>query len=67
MFWGCFTYDKKGPCHCWAPETAAEKREAEKAIEQLNAILEPELRQEWELTNRIRRLNLRQTPGRQPQ
>ena len=46
MFWGCFNYDKKGPCHCWVPETAAEKREAEKAIEELNKILEPELRQE---------------------
>jgi hypothetical protein len=23
MFWGCFLYDRKGPCYCWAPETAA--------------------------------------------
>jgi hypothetical protein len=21
MFWGCFTYDRKGPYHCWLPET----------------------------------------------
>lgn len=21
MFWGCFSYDKKGPCHIWKPET----------------------------------------------
>ena len=27
--WGCFTYDKKGPCHIWLPETAAEKKLAE--------------------------------------
>jgi hypothetical protein len=32
--------------HCWIPETAAKKREAKKAIESLNKILEPELRQE---------------------
>ena len=25
MFWGCFSYDKKGPCHCWTPETNKEK------------------------------------------
>jgi transposase len=22
MFWGCFSYDKKGPCHIWKSETA---------------------------------------------
>jgi transposase len=22
MFWGCFSYDKKGPCHIWSPETS---------------------------------------------
>jgi transposase len=22
IFWCCFSYDKKGPCHCWLPETA---------------------------------------------
>ena len=21
MFWGCFTYDHKGPCHIYYPET----------------------------------------------
>src|SRR5215471_5128591 len=26
MFWGCFSYDKKGPCHIWKKETAAEKK-----------------------------------------
>ena len=28
MFWGCFSYDKKGPCHIWEEETAKEKKEA---------------------------------------
>jgi hypothetical protein len=41
MFWGCFSYDRKGPCHCWLPETPAEKREADIAIEQMNHELEP--------------------------
>jgi len=40
MFWGCFSYNRKGPCHCWAPETKAEKEQALKDhmewIEELN-------------------------------
>lgn len=66
MFWACFTYDRKGPCHCWLPETTIEKREAEAAIAALNKELEPILRQQWELDNGMRRLNLRQLPGKKP-
>jgi hypothetical protein len=67
MFWGCFSYDKKGPSHCWAPETAQEKRIAMQEIEQMNKELEPLLKEQWELSNGISRLNLRQQPkGRKP-
>ena len=67
MFWGCFSYDKKGPCHCWLPETTQEKRDAEKEIERLNDEIEPALRTAWEIETGIRRLNLRQNPsGRKP-
>ena len=41
MFWGCFSYDKKGPCHVWEDETPKEKREAERWLEAQNKILEP--------------------------
>ena len=27
MFWGCFSYNKKGPFHIWRNETAKEKKE----------------------------------------
>ena len=67
MFWGCFTYDKKGPCHIWQPETAQEKKQAEKDLEEWNALLEPKLREEWELEIGISRLALRNRPGRKPQ
>ena len=68
MFWGCFSYDFKGPCHCWRPETAPEKREAEREIEQLNTEIEPKLRDQWKLEIAMRRMNLeRQTPGRKPE
>src|SRR5437588_874331 len=30
MFWGCFSYDKKGPMHIWQKETAAQRRAASK-------------------------------------
>lgn len=32
MFWGSFSYDKKGPYHCWLPETASERRNSEALI-----------------------------------
>jgi hypothetical protein len=68
MFWGSFSYDKKGPYHCWLPETAAERRNSEALIDTWNAELEPKLRAEWELTSGVRRINLRgQTPGKKPE
>jgi transposase len=66
MFWGSFSYDRKGPCYCWRPETAQEKREADIKIARLNEELEPIMKQQWELENGVRRLNLRQLPGPKP-
>jgi hypothetical protein len=66
MFWGCFTYDKKGPSHCWLPETAKEKAESEKVLELLNGGLEAEYREEWELLNGLGRLGLENRRGRKP-
>lgn len=67
MFWGCFSYDQKGPCHIWKPETKKEKELATKDLERLNAELEPIMKEEWELTTGMRRLGLRKKPGRTPQ
>lgn len=36
MFWGCFTYDSKGPCHIYYPETDEQKVANEAEIERLN-------------------------------
>ena len=36
MFWGCFSYEKKGPSYCWGPETAFEKKKAKEKIDALN-------------------------------
>jgi transposase len=66
MFWGCFSYEKKGPCHCWKPETKKEKEYSIKKINEMNELLEPILKEEWELLNGIRRMDLRKKPGRAP-
>jgi hypothetical protein len=63
MFWGCFTYNKIGPCYIWKREIAAEKKAAQIEINKLNEVLELEIRNNWELTNGVRRLGLRPKPG----
>ncbi|KAK2471147.1 hypothetical protein H9L39_17378 [Fusarium oxysporum f. sp. albedinis] len=67
MFWGAFSYDKKGPCHCWAPVTKKEREESVRLIAELNAELELEMQQEWELTTGVRRPGLRAPPGKKPE
>lgn len=68
MFWGCFSYDRRGPCHCWLPETKQEKEAAIKRIEELNQELEPIMKAQWELETGMQRLNLRRRkPGKKPQ
>ena len=67
MFWGCFTYEKKGPCHIWQPETKQEKERAERDLEEWNKELEPIMKEQWELENGMRRLGLRNKPGKKPQ
>ena len=36
MFWGCFSYDYKGPCHVYYKETPAQKIHYEELIQTLN-------------------------------
>jgi transposase len=66
MFWGSFSYDRKGPCHIWQVETAKQRRDAQNEIDELNEQLEPELRRAWELETGMNRLGLRNRPGKQP-
>jgi hypothetical protein len=67
MFWGAFTYDKKGPCHIWEEETAAEKIASKKDLEERNTAKVDEDRRMWEITNGVRRTGLRNKPGPKPQ
>ncbi|KAF2464094.1 uncharacterized protein BDR25DRAFT_329374 [Lindgomyces ingoldianus] len=49
------------------PETKKDRGRADKEINWMNKILEPLMKQQWEFTNGMHRLNLQTTPGRKPQ
>ena len=67
MFWGCFSYDKKGPCHIWKAETATQKKASEADLKAQNALIEEENKMAWELETGMRRVNLtRNRPGKKP-
>ena len=66
MFWGCFSYEKKGLFHIWKPETAAEKRAAQGEIDKINEALEPLAKEDWELEIGMKRMGLRTKGGRKP-
>jgi transposase len=63
MFWGCFSYDMKGPCHIWRAETKKDREAADKVLEKMNKALEPEAKAAWEMETGIRRLNITRNPG----
>lgn len=53
MFWGCFIYDYKGPCHIYYPETPEQKAENEEKIKRLNdEEIEAEARAAFDLQER---------------
>ena len=66
MFWGCFLYDKKGPCHIWRPETAEEKKTVNKNLQSLNKELKLVMKEQWELNTSIKRMSMRNLPGVKP-
>ena len=63
MFWGCFSYDRKGPCHIWKQQTVAQKKKDDLDLAEVNTLLEPIAKAEWELSTGVRRINLRRNPG----
>jgi transposase len=48
IFWGSFTYDKKGPCHIWEKETPQEKRDRKADLDARNSLIEKSNKQRWE-------------------
>jgi hypothetical protein len=66
MFWGCFSWDRKGPCHIWKAETKKDRVKNNKILIELNKELEPIMRAEYELVTPMRRIGLRNKPGVKP-
>jgi hypothetical protein len=66
MFWGSFTYEKKGPCHIWEAETAQEKRARKEDLDARNALREPEDRKKWEEKQAEKMAAYIQKYGRRP-
>jgi hypothetical protein len=65
MFWGAFSYDKKGPCHIWKNETAAEKKARVADLDERNAKREAADRKKWEDEVEEKRRGVKK-PGRRP-
>jgi len=52
MFWGCFTYDKKGPCHVWKKQSAADKQAMNDDLDARNKRIEVANRRKWQKKQR---------------
>lgn len=63
MFWGCFSWDSKGPYHIWRTQSIAERKKDDLELAELNEKLKATARAEWELSSGLRRINLRRNPG----
>ena len=47
MFWGLFSYDKKGPCHVQEKETPQEKRERKADLDARNSLIKKANKAKW--------------------
>lgn len=52
--------------HCWNPETKREKDANEKLLQEMNDLIEPWRKEEWELETGRQRMGLRNQPGQKP-
>jgi hypothetical protein len=68
MFWGCFSYDFKGPCHVYLKETAAQTQHYQKIIDDHNALQLPIILMQWRAKEALKLLKWsdfkRKPPGK---
>lgn len=68
MFWGCFSFDFKGPCHVYVKESATEKREYTAIIKAHNDTQIPIIRAQWRAKEALKALKWsalnRKPPGK---
>jgi hypothetical protein len=48
MFWGSFSFDKKGPYYVWEKETPYEKRDRKADLDRKNSLIEKANKEKWE-------------------
>ena len=66
MFWGAFSFNKKGPCHVWEKETAEEKRERKADLDARNSLIKKANKQKWEKEQRKWLRDWKKVHGRAP-
>jgi hypothetical protein len=66
MFWGVFSYYKKGLYYIWKDESAKEKKVAKANLEARNSLTEAAHKEMWELETSMRRVGLKNKPGKKP-
>ena len=63
---GAFSYYIKGPCHIWKDEATTDKKVAKMDLEERNSLVEEANRRMWGLETGLRRMGLRNKPGKKP-
>ena len=66
MWWSAFSYNKKGPYYIWKDESAKEKKAAKADLKARNALTEAAHKEVWELETGMRRMGLKNKPGKKP-
>jgi hypothetical protein len=68
MFWGCFSFDFKGPCYVYLKETAAQTKHYQQIIDDHNALQLPMIRAQWRAKEALKALKWlalgRKPPGK---
>jgi hypothetical protein len=52
MFWGSFSFNKKGPCYVWEKETPQEKRDRKANLNARNSLIKKANKEKWEKEQR---------------
>jgi transposase len=64
MFWGCFSYNHKGPMHIWTTETAKEKKVAQEELDDWNSEIFWKAAEEFD--ERLLQRDAARTRGKKP-
>jgi hypothetical protein len=66
MFWGSFSFSKKGPCYVWEKEILQEKRDCKANLNARNSLIEKANKQKWKKEQRKWLRDWKKAYGRAP-